>query len=119
MKGFAVPVQIEHGRVRIADTAEKMHADVVMALLDGDSDNPFNEDVGIDPPVWRLNDHPTKSIVKRQIATRFRRFEKDQRARLEKVDVSDGIEAGTMDIAVQYRDLELDSNESVRQTSGS
>ena len=116
MRGLAYPVRCVNGRLALCEGAEQVGKLVLLSMMDGDSANPWNTDVGLNAPTFDLDSPATRAVVEQRIRERFARLEADERARLLSVTFENGEEAGEVAIRVAYVDLETDEElEAVRR----
>lgn len=111
--GVLIPFTVQRGRMRVADGSEKLSSDILLAVSEGDSGNPFL-DVGTTSPLWTLNDAPARSLMRHQIAKRFARFEADGRAKLVSIDFPPTSYKGMIEVLIHYLDLELGQDDVIR-----
>jgi len=110
-KGLAIPVRAVHGRAVLTDGADQMRKIVMLALGDGESDNPFNgSDVGLRGELFHLDGSAMRSLVRRSVEAHFRRFQADDRAQLVAADFFKA-QGGEVNLFVRYTDLETDEEQ--------
>lgn len=115
MQGLAFPVRARNGRLVLVDGAEQVSKLILLSMMDGDSANPWNDDVGLDAPIFDVDTPGTRALVEQRIRDRFARLEADERARLVGISFETGTE-GEVSIRVSYVDLETDAElEAVRR----
>lgn len=112
--GLAIPVRAERGRAVLDDGARQMAKIVALAMSDGESSNPFNNDVGLATPVFGTNDRSTRALLGRDIRAHFARFQADDRARLVDLTLA-GDAPGELHARVTYLDLETDEEQTVER----
>ena len=82
MKGLEVPIEAQNGRLMTVAGEDQLKKILMLNLSNCDSANPF-QDLGLDPGiVFRLDDPDTRALIRSQIVTLFKRFEREGRARL-------------------------------------
>jgi hypothetical protein len=110
--GIALPIRFENGRVVRESGTAQLEKIIMLACLDEDSANPF-QNLGLGGEVvFQLNDENLASRYAARIHDVFRRLEADGRARL-----ADGYPKFTPDpitaeliASVKYIDLKTDIN---------
>jgi hypothetical protein len=113
--GLAIPIRTLNGRLTLQSGERQTGKVILLAMGDGDNENPFNDDVGIQYPVFDLNNPSTQAVVQREIEQHFARFEADLKARL--VDIQFVAEAeGELTVRIRYQDLETDEEQDVTKT---
>jgi len=112
VRGLALPIVVVQGRARICDGEEQVAKLVLLSMLDGESANPFNGDVGLSAPVFSLDSGATRAKISRSITRNFARLQAGGRAKLLSIsfDTPKGDEAV---VRVRYRDLETDEEREV------
>lgn len=112
--GLSIPMRVVRGR-GVIDSGERQMAKLIsLAMTEGESDNPFNDDAGIQVPVFDVNLPSTRALVRREIEHHFRRFEADERASLERIETSEG--DGEMIVDLWYIDMETDERHEISKT---
>ena len=119
-KGIAIPVQPIQGRLRISDGEEQMGKIILLALADGDSQNPFAPDYGIDMPVFDVSDGTSRALLRRAVERHFQRWEGGGRAKLNKFfmrgstdNMGRASRNGDFEIQIEYTDLETDTEHTI------
>jgi hypothetical protein len=119
-KGIALPIITTRGRVRVSDGEEQMSKIVLLALADGDSQNPFASDYGIRAPIFTLGTGSLRAVLDREIKQHFDRWEGGRRAKLVSAQMfgtADGSgradRNGDFEIRIVYIDLETNTEHSV------
>jgi hypothetical protein len=112
--GLAIPVRAHKGRAVLTTGAEQMAKIVTLAMADGDSANPYNDDAGLDVPVFDLDSTALRALVQRGIGQSFARWEADDRAKL--VSVAFTGAPGDLQVAVDFVDLETDQPQQVQRS---
>lgn len=112
--GLAIPVRVERGRAVLENGARQMAKLAALAMSDGESTNPFNNDVGINTPVFGVNDRSTRALLGRDIRAHFARFESADRARLVDLQLAGDV-PGELTARVTYLDLETDEENVVER----
>lgn len=71
-----------------ADFDVELRQIIGLGLLDGSSGNPFNagDELGVNDPTFRGATNAERGVIRGQIRRRFRRLERDRRARLVSVE---------------------------------
>lgn len=106
-RGFAVPFAVNaRGRAEITEGWLQTRKDILIALADGSSRNPWN-DAGIDHPLFELPTAGMRAELERRIRVHFARFERDHRATLKSVDLAETKE-GTLEVRIVYHDTNAD-----------
>jgi len=105
--GLALPVRGFRGRIVLSSGDVKVKEDVLLAVSDGESANPWNDDVGIVAPVFGLDSPATRALTLKRIRERFKKLETEDRAKLSSVDFKKTTE-GELEVRVSYVDLETD-----------
>jgi len=82
MKGLRIPIQASAGRLETVRGEDQLRKVIVLNLSDCESSNPF-QDIGIGSAmVFDVDDPTTRARISRNIATLFKRLEREGRARL-------------------------------------
>jgi hypothetical protein len=118
-KGLKAPLSATKGGGLATEQGADQTRKVLMLALDFcPSENPFNDDVGIEYPVFDINDPSLQSRTAIRIQEVFRRFEQEDRARL--IDFSFTSENEVLAVDIEYYDMQTDRPESLRHelTSG-
>jgi hypothetical protein len=108
-KGMSIPVRTVQGRAVLSEGAQKNAEVIALMMADGDSDNPWNSDVGLEAPLFRTDTRVTRGLVDQRIREHFDRLETDERAKLTDLSVepTEGV-PGELDAHVDYVDIETD-----------
>jgi len=103
-QGIKLPVTVVEGRLELLSGDAYINQLVMTALMDGDSDNPF-EHTGLgETMIFGINDAMTEGELKAKVKQIFENLEGDQLARLEKLDFER--EGQEMFMYVTYTNLE-------------
>ena len=112
-KGIRAPITASKSGGFMVESGENQLKKIIMLQLDYcPSDNPFNDDVGIDYPVFDVNDISTQARTEIKIRDVFDRLKKQDRARLENIEWSSEGEELAADI--EYYDMQTDRHDSLR-----
>lgn len=112
------PPTVEGGRLVLTADPDDTDADtdargeglrqiIRLRLLDGRSDNAFNEpdNLGIRDPTFSQANAAGLARLRAEVTRHFRELERQRRAKLVSVAVNQA-EAGTVEIRIEYEDLE-------------
>jgi hypothetical protein len=118
-RGLIAPLEATKGGGFATEGGSEQTKKIIMLALDWcPSENPFNTDVGIEHPVFEINDEPS---IQGRIGIRIRdvlkRLESEARARL--IDIKFTSEGEEFAVDIEYYDMRTDRPESVRKTYGS
>lgn len=117
---MAWPPVVEHGRARMTadpddpaadDRGEALRQIIRLNVMDGGNANPFNPPIGVDSIVFKRGQERDLSVMRSQVAERFRTLERQRRARL--VDVVIDKAEGAVMVRVTYEDLETQRRENL------
>lgn len=115
-RGIAIPVRTRNGRL-VMDEGERQTAKlIVLAVGDGDNENPFNFNVGVQYPLFDLADKTAQANVRRSIEAHFARFKAALKARLVSLSFDTGETSGEHKVTVRYQDLETDEEQEATRT---
>ncbi len=117
-KGLMAPLEATAGGGFETESGSEQTKKIIMLSLDWcPSDNPFNTDVGIEHPVFEVNDEPsTQGRIGIRIQDVFKRLEVEARARL--IDIKFASEGEEFAVDIEYYDMQTDRPASVRKTFG-
>lgn len=118
-KGVKWPLEIT-ARGGLAMTEHNLESLLTLAILPGDSTNPFNVRDGIGSPdwVWRAAAPETAAAIRVRTREIFDRFQVQGRARLETVSVGDPSSSGLVEVNVRWTNLETgQSDETILSTA--
>ena len=110
-RGLAIPVRVSGGRAVLSSGAEQVGKLALLSMSDRDNGNPFNGDVGVEAPVFGLDDVATRTLLRRDIEQHFRRLQAADRAKLVELQFEAG--NGELTAHVRYVDLETDDEHEV------
>ena len=110
--GIAIPVRGLNGRLVLQSGEKQTGKIILLAVGDGDNVNPWNNDVGIQYPVFDLGDPSTQAVVRREIEVHFARLEGALKARLTDLQFEE-TGPGELTVKVLYQDLETDEERDV------
>jgi len=114
-KGLKAPLQAnKNGGLATEIDSDQTKKIIMLALNFCPSENPFNDDVGIDYPVFDINDVSTQSRLARRIKKVFNRLEDENRAKLSQYTFTSKNEEIIVDI--QYLDMLTDRSENLQYT---
>lgn len=111
-QGIAVPAQVtDGGRLKLVKDDEYVQQLVFTALGDGDSENPFQPDLGLgDGMVFQLNDRREQARVKYRIERAFKSLESRLLAKLPASRAISFVETveGELEVVVRYLNMETE-----------
>ena len=110
MKGFKVPFEIgPSGSFVLIEGEDKTKNLLMTALRDCVSLNAFQE-LGLDPPVFDINDETAKILVESKIREIFKFFQEEDRVKLADRGLTFEINSEKQELIVniKYIDLEFD-----------
>jgi hypothetical protein len=107
-QGLSLPVRAFRGRAALSSGSEKNDQVISLCILDGDNNNPFNDDVGLTAPIFKLDSASVRAQVELRIKTHFDRLYYANRIRLLKIEFTDVNQEGDLRVNVRYIDLETD-----------
>lgn len=118
--GLSVPIRVVQGRTVVVDGSDQIDKLINLALSDGTSTNPYNSDVGVQAPLFDLQDAAARAILDRAVRRHFDRLQAGGRAELLDLQIreGDGDDSETV-VHILYRDLETDEQRPLTVSIGS
>ena len=91
----------------LTDPGAALRQVIRLALLDGTSGNPWNDDTGLPDQTFRPNDPATRARIRAKVNEVFRRLERTKRAKLVGISFPrDPADGATLTVRIEYADLE-------------
>lgn len=111
--GISIPVRFSQGRCALAFGEDQTKKKLMLAFGDGSSFNPFNSDVGLSDPTFRLDGSALRAEIRQQVKRHFSRFERDHVARLETLRFDGETGDGEIGMTIVYIDLRADRRDEI------
>lgn len=117
-QGLQIPIKAIQGRPVVATGADEVRKIILLAMGDGLSANPFNTDVGVQAPVFALQDGASRAIIDQAVRRHFARLLAGGRAELTDLRIQTDDTKGETNVGVTYRDLETDEQRDLEISIG-
>lgn len=117
--GLAVPVRVVQGRAVVLDGPDQLDKLISLAVAEGLSANPYNSDVGVQAPIFDLQDATQRAILDRAVRRHFERLQAGGRAELLQLQINVGDDDSETLVEIVFRDLETDEQRPVTVKIGS
>lgn len=106
--GIDVPVLGSRGRIATSTGAKENSKVILLSMASGESANPWNDDVGLDAPVFDQDSPDMEGRMQAAIESHFARLQAARRAKLIRVAFEPGDEDNGVHVRVRYMDMETD-----------
>lgn len=118
-RGLAVPIRMVQGRTVMVEGADQIEKLIQLAVAEAASSNPFNTDVGVQAPIFDLQDAAARAILSRRVRQHFDRWQAEGRAELLDLQILEDSESAETTVEILYRDLETDEERPLQVQIGS
>ena len=115
-QGLAVPVRVgPRGGAALSKGDKENGKGILLAMGEGDNEHPWNGDVGLDAPLFSVQQEGVNALVESRIRQHFERLNRGDRAKLMRVEFASE-SPGELAVGVKYLDIETDEEKTVLKT---